>query len=223
VSAEALAARLPDLATVRRWAVALAAADVLLIDRPGYRYFCFDPTWAAGEEVARMSDGSGNEWSIAFSAAGAWLRGFDHESPLSPWGRDPVEPWPGLLDAVPEPLRPLAEEQAWRLDGVTQVTVSLWREAGDERWHAGRAEDVPAEDLAGLGDPDGSDWLFAQLDGDPSSYAAYAEEYLERPVDRALLDRVFAHEPLTVADLRAAVPGRDPDEVARDLRAVGYP
>jgi hypothetical protein len=221
VSAEALAARLPDLATVRRWAVALAAADVLVAELPRLRCFTFDPAWAAGEEVARMHDSDGNEWSIAFSAAGAWLRGFDHESSLTPWDRDPVGPWPGLLEPVPGPLRPLAEEQAWCLDGVPQVTVSLWREAADDRWHAARPEGVPPEDLAA--GVDGSGWLFDQLDGDPAAYAAFAEATHGRPVDRALLDRVFAHQPLSAADLRAAVPGRDPDEVASELRAVGYP
>ncbi|MFE4802065.1 hypothetical protein ACFRFL_45945 [Streptomyces sp. NPDC056708] len=36
---------------------------------------------ADGEEMASMRNGSGDEYSIVFSAAGAYVRGFDHETP----------------------------------------------------------------------------------------------------------------------------------------------
>ncbi|MFD9672648.1 hypothetical protein ACFWAO_12185 [Streptomyces sp. NPDC059981] len=69
------------------------------------RYYSFNAGWADGEEMASMRNGSGDEYSIVFSAAGAYARGFDHESPMSPFGND-GEPWPGVVDEVPAPSKP---------------------------------------------------------------------------------------------------------------------
>lgn len=49
-----------------------------------------------------MRDGCGNDYSIVFSPAGAYARGFDHESPMSPYRVTPPVPWPGLFDGAPE-------------------------------------------------------------------------------------------------------------------------
>jgi hypothetical protein len=39
------------------------------------------------EDLASMQNGSGDEYSIVFLDDGAaYARGFDHESPVSPWG-----------------------------------------------------------------------------------------------------------------------------------------
>lgn len=43
-----------------------------------------------------MRDGEGNFYFIWFSAAGAVIRGFSYESPMSPTAAN-EEPWPGLF------------------------------------------------------------------------------------------------------------------------------
>lgn len=57
------------------------------------RYCSFHGRWADGEEMASMRNGSGDEYTIVFSAAGACVRGFCHESSMSPYVND-GEPWP---------------------------------------------------------------------------------------------------------------------------------
>lgn len=215
MTAEDLAARLPDIATVRAWSQSLAALDAVLDPDPAYRWFSFDAGWGADEQVASMRNGSGDEYSITFSPAGAYLRGFDHESLLSPFTRTPAAPYPGLLDAVPAALRAAALEPAWQLDGVPLVTVSLWRLAGDAGWHAARARDAAGDD--------GSEWLFDQLDGDPASYAAFAAEHYETEVDLAVAEHVLAHRPLTADLARALDPDADWPSLVEDLAGIGYP
>ena len=102
MSAAELAARLPDLDTVREWARALAAVEAVVSPEWESRYFSFDPAWADDEQMASMRNGSGDDWSITFTPAGAYLRAFDHESPLSPYVQHPSRTWPGLLEPVPE-------------------------------------------------------------------------------------------------------------------------
>lgn len=98
---------------------------------PGWesRYYSFDSTWGPGEEMASMRNGSGDEYSIVFSAAGMFVRGFDHESPMSPAASELGEPWSGVLDAVPEVFAGCVHEPAFSFDGVPEFTVCLWRRA----------------------------------------------------------------------------------------------
>lgn len=79
--------------------------------------------------------GSGDEYAIVFSPAGAYIRGFDHESPLTPYHHEDVPaPWPGVVDSVPEPFRRYVDEPAFTdEDGTPVVTVCLWRGTADER------------------------------------------------------------------------------------------
>ena len=60
---------------------------------------------------------------------------------MSPY-RDPDhELWPGLLDGIPEVLRPQVEEPAFCDEtGQLLATAVLWRLIGDDRWHSG--EDI---------------------------------------------------------------------------------
>lgn len=89
------------------------------------------------------------------------IRGFDHESEMSPYGTDDEEVWPGVIDEVPAALRPLLDEPAFFDEGidVPRVTVCLWWEPGDTAWRTGSAIAYPA----GSEDPDGSGFLFHLL------------------------------------------------------------
>ncbi len=90
-----VARQLPTIRELRDLCRSLAMLDAIL--SPGWesRYFSFDAAWAENEEMASMRNGSGDEYSIVFSAAGAYIRGFDHESPMSPYNDDDRDPWPG--------------------------------------------------------------------------------------------------------------------------------
>ncbi|MFP5369913.1 MAG: hypothetical protein ACLGI3_04090 [Actinomycetes bacterium] len=96
-----------------------------------FRWFSFDAAWGDGEQVASMRNGSGDEWSITFSGAGTYVRGFDHESALSPFAQEPQGLAPGLLEGLPEVLRASAEEPAFTMADLPLVTVALWRLAGE--------------------------------------------------------------------------------------------
>ena len=222
MTATQLAARLPAIAVVRRWSQSLAVLDAIVCADWEYRYFCFDEEFGPGQALASMRNGSGDEYSITFTSDGAFLRGFDHESPLSPFIQTPPAPWPGLLTGLPAALATTAEEPAFALDGVPVVTVALWRLAGDAQWHHGQIA-YPRAWENEYADPDGSDWLFAQLDGRAESYLQYAGEYFERQLPAEAVTAVMEHRPLTAALVRALNPERSPHDLAADLNRIGYP
>ncbi|MEU1122209.1 hypothetical protein ABZ371_01115 [Streptomyces sp. NPDC005899] len=214
-----VALRLPSIADLRNLCRSLAVLNAILSpDREG-RYYSFDTGWADGEELASMRNGSGDEYSIVFSAAGAYVRGFDHEAPMSPYAND-GEPWPGVIDEVPGIFKPFVEEPAFTdEDDVPVVTACLWRAATDDRWRHG-VIDFPA----GCSDPDGASGLFELLvDRSPEAFQRFAEDYYEVPVDLEAVRDVYALRPLSrklVSSLNSQLTFSD---LAEDIADVGYP
>jgi hypothetical protein len=124
-----LAGRLPQIPTLKRWSQSLAVLDLVLGATADEHYFAFDAAWDDCKQLASMSNGSGDEYSIVFGPSGAFVRGFDHESQLSPWAFEPVAVVAGLLDDVPPALRDQIDEPAFTLYGVPALrsvqTVNL--------------------------------------------------------------------------------------------------
>ena len=210
---EKLAGRLPDLDTLRRWSVSLAVLDAIASEDWEYRYFSFDAKWGPATELASMRNGSGDEYSIVFSEAGAFIRGFDHESPISPWGMDEPAVAPGLVDHVPAALRQYVDEPAFAEDGVPSITVCLWREPDDSEWHFGAAKESDG----------GAGWLFEQLDGSAASYVAHAKATFETRFDEDDVRAVLDHRPLTVELVARLNPECDADAAIEEAASMGYP
>ncbi|MFD1541547.1 hypothetical protein [Nonomuraea guangzhouensis] len=196
----------------------MAVLEAILSPEWSSRYHSFDAGWGLGEEMAAMRDGSGDEYSIVFSAAGAYVRGFAHEAVMSPYGDDGS--WPGVLDSVPEVFRHCVEEPAFcDEDGMPVVTACLWREVGDGRWRVGEI-DYPD----GVSDPDGAAGLFGRLvDPSPEAFRRFAEDYYEVPVDLDAVRHVYALRPLTQAVVTAPNADLAAKDLADALAAARYP
>ncbi|WP_418955234.1 hypothetical protein [Streptomyces tritici] len=214
-----VARRLPRIAALRDLCRALAMLDAILSPEWESRYHSFDAAWGEGEELASMRNGSGDEYAILFSAHGACIRGLDHEAPMSPYAND-GEPWPGVVDAVPEVFRHFVEEPAFTdEEGVPVVTAFLWRGSGDERWQHGEVA-FPS----GYDDPDGAGHLFRLLvDPSPVAFQRFAEDYYEVPVDLARVSEVYALRPLDQELVSALNADITVAELERDIREIGYP
>lgn len=209
---------LPGIDQLREHCRALAMLEGIL--RPDWesRCYSFNAGWAPGQQMASMRNGSGDEYAIVFSSEGAYVRGFDHESPMSPYAHD--GPWPGVVDSVPEVFQPQVEEPAFTDEvGMPVVTACLWRETGDDRWQTGEIDFPQDRD-----DPDGADTLFALLtDRSPAAYARFAQDIHELPVDPAAVQRILALQPLTPSLLQALNPSATLAALAPDIAETGYP
>ncbi|MFI6548985.1 hypothetical protein ACIBO9_37640 [Streptomyces prunicolor] len=198
ITVHEVAALLPDPAELRVHLRALAVLDATIGDDPQFVEYAFDADWGPGEEAALMDNGSGDDYSVLFTSAGVLIRGFDHESAMSPYGREDGRVWPGVIDEVPVTLRPLLDDLAFTDEhmGVTRtrVTACLWRETGDTAWRTGSAIDFPA----GRTDPDGAGHLFRLLTHrSPETVQAHFEDYYERPVPLDAVRHVLAGHPVT--------------------------
>lgn len=212
-----VAAALPKIRVLRDRCRALATLEAILSPEWEDRYYSFDAHWGPGEEMASMRNGSGDSWSIVFSRAGAFVRGFDHESPMSPAANGGAL-WPGLVEGMPEVFAPCVNEPAFSSDGTPDATVCIWRRPSDDEWHVG-VLDRPEGD-----DPDGADWLFAVLlDGTPTSYREFAEDYYEADLDVDPVNEVFALQTLTDELVQRLNPDVTLGDLGDDLAEIGYP
>ncbi|WP_424878124.1 hypothetical protein [Streptomyces sp. SLBN-8D4] len=214
-----VARQLPEIAVLREHCRSMAAVEAVLSPEWAYRYHSFNDHWSEKESMASMRNGAGDEYSIVFSAAGTYIRGFDHESPMSPFAED--GPWPGVLDEVPDVFRPCVEEPAFSdEDGMPVVTACIWRETGDGAWKTGTI-DFP--DRA-TDDPDGAGYLFQLLiDRSPEAFQRWAEDYYEVPVDLEAVRHVFSSRPLTEEVVSALNSEIALAGLAEDMAEIGYP
>lgn len=213
--------QLPEISIVRNRSRAMAMLDAVLSPEWEFRFFSFDCRWSPTEEMASMRDGSGNDYSIVFSAAGAYARGFDHESPMTPYRVTPLAPWPGLVDAVPEVFRRYVDEPAFSdPDGAPRATVCFWREQSDTEWRSGAVE----VSFEGREDADGAEWLFTVVvDGRPEAYQRFAKDYYEVDVDLAAVRHIYALRPLSQNIVSSLNPDARLHDLGEDIAQIGYP
>lgn len=212
---------LPDIETLRDRCRAMAALELVISGDEDDAYFSYDPEWGPGEEVALMDNGSGDDYAIVFTPDGVFGCGFDHESRMSPACDEEREPWPGLVDGIPEVFQPQVREPAFSMgeDGALRATAVFWRETGDTQWRAGKVE-FPE----GKPDADGADYLFELIvAGTPEAYRDFAEDYYETDLPLEAVRHVWSLLPLTQAVVDALNPGLPLEAVTPRLARAGYP
>jgi hypothetical protein len=160
---------LPDIDSLRKLSKSLAMLDAIISPEWESRYYSFNSKWSQGEEMASMRNASGDEYFLLFTAAGAILKGFAHESPMSPYRHRPPKVWEGLLDNVPKEFASFLTEPAFDMEATT---VCIWRTYADKTRQRGKI-DFPERD-----DPDGSKDLLFILDGNPRTYTDWGKRIL---------------------------------------------
>jgi hypothetical protein len=178
------------------------------------RYYSFNSKWGEGEMMASMRDGSGDEYFILFNPHGAIMKGFAHESPMSPYAIESGKPWAGVFDSVPDEFKGFLSEPAFSIE---DTTFCIWRKYTDSSWQVGSI-DYPEGD-----NPDGSEDLLCILDNQPSTYKEFAEEYYEREIDLSAVEQIYQHKALTPEIVAALNVDVSLGALKSDIEEIGYP
>lgn len=204
----------PDL--LRRKAQSLALLDAIMSSDWQYRYYSFNSKWGDDDEMmASMTDGCGDNFFILFNQHGAILKGFDHESIISPWARDDRSLWPGLFDGVPPQFAPFLTEPAF---DIPNTTFCVWRLNADNRWQIGVTSSPDSLDGS-----DGAEELLSIFVRGPESYKEFARDYYEKELPLESIESVYRHEPVTeelVSLLNQEVVLSD---LRKEIKEIGYP
>src|SRR5205085_1434931 len=158
----------PAPAELERHSRALALLEAGLNPRPATRWHVFTST--DDGRVCRVSDGSGNEALHWFKSEEAVIRGFDHESPITPWAQEPMALWPGMYEGAPAFV---VASPTIEVAGVESVTFCFWWL--DDRWQRGSVEFPPSVHA----DPDGSAYLLKRV-ANVTEAGAFLASYYER-------------------------------------------
>jgi hypothetical protein len=201
--------KLPEIEELRMLAQSLAMCDAILSPEWEYRYYSFNCAWDRDEMMASMRDGCGDHWFLHFTTAGAFLKGFAHESPMAK-----NAPRPGVLDSVPSVFRSSLDEPAFIIE---DSTFCLWREVTDNAWHRGQICFPPGAD------PDGSSGLLGILLGGPDEYREWAEGYYERQLPQASVEAIFRFQPITSELVLSLNTDASFENILSDALEIGYP
>lgn len=215
MTAQDLARLLPPPAELERRCLAMAALDVVLSPEPHYRFFTFDPAWAARTRMASMRDGSGDSYDIIFGSFGTVVRAFDHEHELSPWGRPGGCIEPSILQGFPAPLQPFIDNPAFRTEGGpdTDLTFCTWWPSEGSEWTTGP-----------VGSDGGASWMLeVALDGTPVGYCSFAADYFEVVLSPAAVAPFYALRPATAEMITEIDPQAGILSIVADLTEMGYP
>lgn len=210
-----IAAALPNPDTLERICRAIAALDVVLIEEPLFRTYGYQPSWMPDGRLATMDNGSGDQYQIVFVGADAVVRGFDHESDLSPWGLPQGQLPDGMLDGYPDHLLALVDEPSFRTEGGprTDMTFCAWWTSAVAQWSTG-----------GLGNDGGGGWLLdLLLDGSPRGYCGYAADYLELDVAPEAVAPFYEIRSASGDMISSLRPSANAATTRQELAAMGYP
>ncbi|MED1783879.1 hypothetical protein P4V43_18830 [Brevibacillus fortis] len=190
----------------------LSAMDIVLCQEDWLRRYQFDPQWDENTTFANVSNGAGDDLFILFTPEGVIVKGFDHESEMSPYAREEYEVWPGIYEQVPPALLNQLEDEA-----VTKedVTFCLWRESTDHVWKTGDVHNPQGLD-------NGSDFLLGMIYDNPDDYVEWAEAYYEIKVSLDVVSYIFTNTSITKEMMMELNPEVDLEIAIKELQAIGF-
>ncbi len=164
--------------------------------------------------IASMRNGSGDHFFVLFNASGAIIKGFAHESPMSPYQVQPPCIWPGVLDDVPAEFADFLAEPAFSLE---ETSFCCWRLYSQSSWHRGDIEFANSEN------PDGSRDLLLMFEGNPRTYRDWATDYHEQPVDFKAVSLIYKYRPLSDDIMHTLNGDSSLSGLIKNAEEIGYP
>ncbi len=205
---------LPDVQSLKKLSQSLAMLDAIISPEWEYRYYSFNSKWSEEEMMASMRDGSGDDYFILFNLNGAIIKGFVHESSMSPFVNEPIKVWKGVLDKVPIEFKDFLSEPAFSIEATT---FCVWRKFTDLSWQIGEIEYPEGND------PDGMKELLNILDCNPSTYKKWAEYYFGRELNFSVIEHIYKQKPLSNEMVKKLNKDISIEDLERNLEEVGYP
>ncbi|WP_260491248.1 hypothetical protein [Pseudoalteromonas maricaloris] len=83
---------------------ASAALDIEISDDEYLRCFTYTENWVAGIDIATYENGGGDNIVVVIKGESILIKGFDHESEVSPHAQEEYGVWPGMYEGAPTEL-----------------------------------------------------------------------------------------------------------------------
>lgn len=193
-----------------------SAMDIIMQDEEDswLRLVNFYKNYNSGIDVVKFDNGAGDTMCVVFSEDGVIIKGFDHESILSPYDNEEEKIAKGIYDFVPNELMELLKDESMEKD---DVTFCIWRSKKDSDWQKGNI-DVPEgyED----GD-DGEEFLLGYIFENPEEWLEWGKDYYEMDFSIEDIREIYEHKNITKEIVQKINPERDADSAIREINYIG--
>ena len=172
---------LSNINELRKQLITLCILDIIMLPKKEsynrYRHYVENSYIKHSEEILdvfKLDNGSGDDLYVIFAKEGCIIKGFAHESSISPYGNN-NKVWKGIYDETPENLLSLLNDPFFCKN---DVTFCVWRQSNDSDWLKGNITVPNNYNDSNFGD--GFRYLCDDfLANSPSDYCNWAIEYHE--------------------------------------------
>ena len=185
-----------------------AMIDIVLCREAYLRCYTFQPKWSDGVSLAKFDNGGGNDVFVFTRGSEAVIKGFDHESPVSPHAQDEYGIWPNIYAGLPYALSELLDDAAVEREDVTFCT---WYVDGD--WILGPIEFPNGED-------DGASYLLGTIPYTADEYSAWANVYYEIELNVDVVGSIYAGREIDADTIRSLNADRNPAIALKELAGI---
>lgn len=205
---------IPPNPQLKQLCQSIAMLEVIVMPDSQWRYYSFTKNWDDEIDLFSMRNGSGDEFIVVFTQHGVLIKGFAHESSISPYQVNPPQVYSGIIDTIPKPFTHIVKEPALNF---IDTTFCFWKLQDSSEWLYGRQPSLNGEDV------DGSQELLAILDGNPETYRSWAVEYYEEDIMSNPVQDIYDRKQLTVKLLKSLKSDCDPPKIVEEAHHIGYP
>lgn len=176
----------------------------------GSVYHC-NTDWNAGVALFTIDDGCGDHFHILFSDQGSVIKGFGHESDLSPYNYEDDDEYPDyrFYENIPHELYELLDDDALERD---LLTFCAWRTTDNDEWQAAR---INVADDWRDGSADFLDYLSEQED-----YVAWLAEYYDMDIDKNTIADILGGVAVTEDMVALLNPAADVETAMEGIYAI---
>lgn len=204
---------LPNIDDLKKYLRSLATLDSILSPEWEFRYYSFNFKWDEDTALASIRNGSGDHIFFIFNDFGCLIKGFNHESLMSPFQSETISIYPGIVDKIPPDFMKYLQDVSLIPE---EISFCIWKKYSDMSWQVGEII------FPDTNDPDGSEQLLSLVFTNPTQYQKWAEEYYETNIEIELITHIFLNEPLTEDIVFAINPQASIEMVNNDLQEIGY-
>ena len=115
---------LPDINDLKRYLQSLAVLDSILSLEWDFRYYSFNLKWDNDTALASIRNGSGDHIFFVFNRSGCLIKGFSHESLMSPFQSQNSSILTGTTEQVSVNFREYLQEVSLIPE---ETTFCIWR------------------------------------------------------------------------------------------------
>ncbi|WFA85591.1 hypothetical protein [Paenibacillus amylolyticus] len=200
----------------------LAALDIIISEEKWLRVHHYENELQPGVAWGNINNGAGDHLHVLFTNSGTLIKGFDHESPLSPHAREDGEIYPGMYDEVPEVLMAVLRDQEETLD-LEDVTFCLWKEGNDLPWKVGNWIQLAMTEEDKADARGGAEFLLGYIEKNSEDYVDWAKGYYDlQDLPLEAVAEIYEEKPVTASLIKQLCPERDVAAVLDELQQRGY-